>query len=120
MKQNKNNYFILNNCENRNLPDRPYNFYEYTDTVISEINPEAPLIKEALKRPDAFSYKNYCEQVRGSYDYTKWDSAEQITVVRNSWIDHHREDSIGQMLLSFFEICKKYNIGYRLNEDHLV
>ncbi|MGZ5133765.1 MAG: hypothetical protein ACXWCG_01390, partial [Flavitalea sp.] len=117
---NKNSYFILNNCENRKLPNKRNTFFDYTDTVTNHVNSNAPLVREALKRPDAFSYKNYCDLENNNYDYSMHDSAEQISMLRNRWIDNQQKDSIRKIIVSFIDICKKYNITYRLNVDLLV
>lgn len=117
--QNKNDYFILNDCEYKKLP-KERGFFSYTDTIETSLNPNAHLVKEALKRPDAFSYKNYCDLANNSYDYANNDSAEQIARIRNNWIDYNRKDSIRQVIVSFLEICKKYNVEHRLDVDQLV
>src|SRR5688572_1419910 len=118
--QNKNDYFVLNNCENRKLHNLSGSFFVYTDTIETAINPNAYLVKEALKRPDAFSYKNYCDIPNNNFDYAGYDNADQIAMIRNNWIDHLRKDSIRQMIVSFLDICKKYNVDHRLDIDLLV
>jgi len=114
---NRDVYFILNNCTEKQKNQRSHSYNVPVDTAIL-IHSDIRTL-EALRRPDAFSYKNYCELMFPSFSYDKIDSAEKFNNINNKWIEKHQADSIRQLLQSFIGICQKYDISQNLNIDSL-
>ena len=113
-------YFILNDCNERIKNNRGYYDEIITDTVTPNFNdPINIIVKQALRRPDAFSYKNYCKLFSFRFPYPAIDSARKISSTKNEWLDRHRSDSVRNLLRAFVAICKKYDIDQKLDIDAL-
>ena len=96
-------------------------------------------IRAALKRPDAFSYSNYCTVTvdlsgpaytnytrimrGGSPDtlpkYPDFLPLASWYKIKNRWIANGQKDSIKNILDQFKTICHKYGIYYPLNSGEL-
>lgn len=111
-------YFILNNCEGRKAPDAPYSVSmdEQPEDIHSM---DSAKIREAMKRSDAFSYRNYCEDFL-SYGYSGISNAESIGARINSLIRGYQRDSIIKLLRDFSAVCDRYGVKHSLDIDSLV
>lgn len=119
---NKANYFIFNSCaaKGRDLPEYNENNDYARDNDQYTSDSSYRMIADALRRPDAFTYRNYC---RLQYAYLPGpgnESAETVAARTQSCIDRQEQDSIRQMIGRVVAICRKYGVGVRLNTEQLV
>lgn len=120
---NRTPYFILNDCENKRRR-QPTDPYYYEDRIVPDIDPNylpAPDtlgVRQALQRPDAFSYRHYCKNFFTSSKLAI-DSAEVISARNRQWLAGGQRDSVRQSLLRLIALLNKYGIPYRLDADRL-
>lgn len=114
----KSDYFILNTC---NVTSRYNNDLSiYTDTTLSTYNTiESSIVKKASLKPDAYSYKNYCQTTIYSSSLPGYNDKEELKKIRDRWLDNHQQDSVLKLLKDFTEILRKYNIKYNFNPEYL-
>ncbi|HEU4473024.1 MAG TPA: hypothetical protein VFR58_18160 [Flavisolibacter sp.] len=108
-------YFVLNSCEEKKT--RANN--PLAQEFISSNTPYDSLVARSLKRPDAFSYRHYCNLFQESYGRSGIITEEEVSRINNRWILTGKRDSIRLLLQSFFRICEKYSIPYELSIDSL-
>jgi hypothetical protein len=113
------NYFILNNCQGRKEFPVPFSIRmdENSNRYSGEKN--YLLIRDAMVKPDAFSYKNYCDQEYSGYEYAGIFEAPLISSLNNNWIDNNRRDSVEKSIQELISLCRRYGIDLSLPPDSL-
>jgi hypothetical protein len=115
----KEQYFILNTCEEQDkrtalqnrmlIAEEPSYSYDTVDSV---------RYKEAMQKPDAYSYLHYCRSFIYYRDYTI-DSAEIISNRNKQWLTAQQQQ-VKQSVTRLTSILNKYAIIYSLNTDELI
>lgn len=111
----KENYFILNPCEDGN--NNIIGVSAYSDTTVSygSETSNTTAIKQALRLPNAFSYLNYCQVFISLDDTTSYHRNRKINSTVRHWVLGNKRDSIATVLSQCLAICKKYDINYMLD-----
>ncbi|MET0392299.1 MAG: hypothetical protein ABW019_04120 [Chitinophagaceae bacterium] len=120
LPQSKQDFFILDSCKSDRAPlyDDDMDYFDTTRHNYHDTN--FAKVRQALKRPDAFSYKNYCSGFLILDQYNRFIAHPQWIATRNRWIDNRQTDSIRYILDQLFVIAKKYHIAYSVTADELV
>ena len=131
---NRGDYFILNNCSEKKKKDYSYRDPDI-DTLKRNVNmvtigPDSVdqveldsielIIREGLRRPDAFSYLHYCERDISAFDYEGLLAEEDISAHQFGLISAENRDSISHLIRDFLQICRKYAIPVRIDAGSLV
>ena len=131
---NRGDYFILNNCSEKKKKDYSYRDPDI-DTLKRNVNivtigPDSVaqveldsiemIIREGLRRPDAFSYMHFCERRISGFEYGGLLADEEISANQVGLISAGNRDSIHRLIQDFLKICKKYAIPVRINAGSLV
>lgn len=96
--------------------------YQLDTTVLvgSSLTKDIIAVREALKRPDAFSYVHYnLNIIQVSPELADPDFFRD-SIQRRKWLIGGAKDSVRQSLQRMIEVLKKYKIDYSLPLDSLV
>ncbi len=120
--QNKGEYFIGNACNDRTNTD--YVQYQadvdYTDSInINQTDSNTVRIRRALAKPDAFSYRHYCQTTVNLEGMPGFDTSQQIREKVKRLLDGRQKDSIKAILEEALAISKKYSVNQYINTDEL-
>ncbi len=110
----KSSFFILNKCDSIGVLNSVYeNDRDYADTTLSNYYDSTNVaIREAIKLPGAFSYRNYCSRAS---DVTGYDGLQTPADARNTrlrFMDLQQRDSVKTVIDRMLRIADKYHISY--------
>lgn len=134
LPQDKQPYFILNNCDERKIDESQD---RDTDVAIARTMPDVlpqaldttgPYydtayqirLRAALRRPDAFSYRHYCQQTIFISSDTNLPHSRAINQQINIWLNTGNSVAIKSNLENLFTICNKYGLDYKLSAEKIV
>ncbi len=118
----KSSYFFLNSCAEKEKREDGTQEITYVDSSgLSNYNyPNYAAIRNALRRPDALSYRNYCKKFFSPWSYEGlWDN-KKISAENTQLLNTKNEAALRGILQSFFTLTSKYNIDSRLNIDTII
>jgi len=113
-------YFILNNCENRSRTNVYYNDVNFTDTnnvVRSDTNQQK--VKAALRLPDAFSYRHYCTQLLQGFEYEGILQPEELQAQVQQLTSGNDPAAVSSVIADAEALCRRYGIDFQLDREDL-
>jgi predicted RNA-binding protein len=115
-------YFVLNKCGKKDQPYNPLPVTIHMDEMANRrysIDTTELKIQEALKRPDAFSFRNYCiNKFSGNAFPIQPDSLNNLE--NTKLINAGDSIQIKKLLEALAFICKKYDIEQHLDLGSLI
>jgi hypothetical protein len=110
-------YFVYNSCANKGKGLPRYNeSITYTGSETDAPNDSSTmLIRQALRRPDAFSYAHYCYVSFPYFSYPGLQTAQELSGLNQALLAGGRADSIRVLLENFEAVCRKYGVEEHLN-----
>jgi hypothetical protein len=118
---NKEDYFILHNCEAQQQGNIAYrSSIDYSDTLnFNNNDSDFVKIRKALRLPNAFSYQHYCQVFVALDDTAHYRSSRQINATVADWLGNNRQDSVAAAIQQCLAICKRYDISASLSPQQL-
>jgi hypothetical protein len=115
-------YFVNNSCSARNRKDfvESQSVLETAADTLNHTDSIARRVREALLKPDAFSYRHFCIATCSLSDSVPgFLYREAINARVNRWIANNQRDSIRYILNECVAILKKYDGQTNISVDVL-